>query len=311
MSNLDASDHAGRDSTRIPAAFSSSPTLRRPQPSRRRRDRRCVRHRERAGGGDAAPARGPGGELRLRRGLTSCTLTNAYVQDVRQRPSTSCVVTRADGPVAIHGRLGWAPPCAGAWSPRRCWRPRLRARRRLVARREQAPPRTPIGREVAVPRHLEDDEEFRMPLPELIEHGRRLFAANWTEQEGGGRPLMKGTGKELTDPSKPLVGARAFNRISAPDANSCAGCHNAPYGIARRRRRLRHQRLRARPAVRLRDVRADDRDADAERRSTKAGSRSTSTPWATRGRPPGCSAPATSRCWRARSPTICTRSATA
>jgi cytochrome c peroxidase len=29
-----------------------------------------------------------------------------------------------------------------------------------------------------------------------------------------------------------LVGLRSFNRISAPDANSCAGCHNAPYGIS-------------------------------------------------------------------------------
>ena len=75
------------------------------------------------------------------------------------------------------------------------------------------------------------DEEFRIPLPELIEHGRQLFAANWTDQEGGGRPLTKGTGKALTDPSRPLTGARAFNRISAPDANSCAGCHNAPYGM--------------------------------------------------------------------------------
>ena len=56
--------------------------------------------------------------------------------------------------------------------------------------------------------------------------------ANWTDQEGGGRPLTKGTGKQLTDPSQPLVGSRAFNRISAPDANSCAGCHNPPYGIA-------------------------------------------------------------------------------
>ena len=87
-----------------------------------------------------------------------------------------------------------------------------------------------IGREVAVPRHLEDDEEFRISLPELVEHGRRLFAANWTEQEGGGRPLMKGTGKELSDPSQPLTGLRAFNRISGPDANSCAGCHNQPFG---------------------------------------------------------------------------------
>ena len=88
-----------------------------------------------------------------------------------------------------------------------------------------------IGRELSMPRHLEDDDEFRIPLLDLIEHGRQLFAANWTDQEGGGRPLMKGTGKELTDSSKPLVGARAFNRISAPDANSCAGCHNAPFGI--------------------------------------------------------------------------------
>jgi cytochrome c peroxidase len=88
-----------------------------------------------------------------------------------------------------------------------------------------------IGREVSVARHLADDEEFRVSLSELIEQGRQLFAANWTDQEGGGRPLMKGTGKELTDPSKPLTGGRSFNRISGPDANSCAGCHNAPYGI--------------------------------------------------------------------------------
>ncbi len=99
------------------------------------------------------------------------------------------------------------------------------------ARQERAP-RSAIGREVSVPRHLQDDEEFTTPMLELIEYGRLLFAANWTDQEGGGRPLMKGTGKELTDPTQPLVGRRAFNRISAPDANSCAGCHNLPFGIA-------------------------------------------------------------------------------
>lgn len=97
--------------------------------------------------------------------------------------------------------------------------------------RQGAVQRADIGREVSIPRHLEDDEEFETPVIDLIEHGRRLFAANWTDQEGGGRPLTKGTGKALADPSKPLVGSRAFNRISAPDANSCAGCHNAPYGI--------------------------------------------------------------------------------
>lgn len=88
-----------------------------------------------------------------------------------------------------------------------------------------------IGREVAIPRHLQDDEEFTIPLLDLIEHGRQLFKANWTEQEGGGRPLMKGTGKDLADPRQPLVGRRAFNRVSAPDANSCYGCHNTPHGI--------------------------------------------------------------------------------
>jgi Di-haem oxidoreductase, putative peroxidase len=88
-----------------------------------------------------------------------------------------------------------------------------------------------LGREVSVARHLVDDEEFRISVAELLAQGQRLFTANWTEQEGGGRPLTKGTGKQLSDPSAPLTGKRAFNRISAPDANSCAGCHNVPYGI--------------------------------------------------------------------------------
>lgn len=101
----------------------------------------------------------------------------------------------------------------------------------LAAQQDASAPRAQIGREVSIARHLADDEEFRISTAELIEHGHRLFAANWTDQEGGGRPLSKGTGRALSDLSRPLVGARAFNRISAPDANSCAGCHNAPFGI--------------------------------------------------------------------------------
>ncbi|HEY7090543.1 MAG TPA: di-heme oxidoredictase family protein [Tepidisphaeraceae bacterium] len=89
-----------------------------------------------------------------------------------------------------------------------------------------------IGREAAVSRHLADGEEFRLPIEDLLRHGKLLFDANWTDQDGGGRPTTKGTGRPLGDPSRPLVGARAFNRISGPDANSCAGCHNAPYGIS-------------------------------------------------------------------------------
>src|SRR6185436_7097576 len=74
--------------------------------------------------------------------------------------------------------------------------------------------------------------ELTTPLLALLEHGKLLFNANWTDQEGGGRPLAKGTGRPLSDPSRSLVGSRGFNRISAPDANSCTGCHNFPHGIA-------------------------------------------------------------------------------
>ena len=89
-----------------------------------------------------------------------------------------------------------------------------------------------IGREISVPRHLAAGEAAQLPVPALLNHGRVLFNANWTDQEGAGRPLAKGTGKALSDPASPLTGMRAFNRISGPDANSCAGCHNAPFGIA-------------------------------------------------------------------------------
>src|SRR5437879_3132652 len=88
-----------------------------------------------------------------------------------------------------------------------------------------------IGRELAVPRHLQDGEEFTLSTKALIEHGRTLFTAAWTIEDGGGRPLTKGTGNPLGDTTSPLLFPRNFNRISAPDANSCAGCHNLPFGI--------------------------------------------------------------------------------
>lgn len=85
-----------------------------------------------------------------------------------------------------------------------------------------------LGREVAVERHLADGEEFALRRRALIAHGQLLFEAVWTGQEGGGRPYTKGVGAPLSDPSDPLLFPRNFNRISAPDANSCSGCHNVP-----------------------------------------------------------------------------------
>ena len=105
------------------------------------------------------------------------------------------------------------------------------------AAREQAPAGgTPaaaaIGREIAVPVHLRDGQEFTLSTAALLAHGQLLFDAKWTDQEGAGRPLTKGTGRPLSDPSQPLSGMRTFNRISAPDASACTGCHNAPHGLS-------------------------------------------------------------------------------
>ena len=66
-------------------------------------------------------------------------------------------------------------------------------------------------------------------LPQGVELGRRLFEATWTVSGGGRRPNTKGTGRPIVGrlPSGPNG---PWNRVSAPDAGSCAACHNLPYG---------------------------------------------------------------------------------
>jgi Di-haem oxidoreductase, putative peroxidase len=89
--------------------------------------------------------------------------------------------------------------------------------------------RSLIGKEISIVRHLKDGEEFELTIPRLIAFGDKLFEAKWTIQEGAGRPLTKGTGTPLSDPSSPLTFPRNFNRVSGPDSNSCSGCHNEPF----------------------------------------------------------------------------------
>jgi hypothetical protein len=89
-----------------------------------------------------------------------------------------------------------------------------------------------IGRELSSYERLEDGQEHQLSVRELIRRGEAAFSAEWTPQQGGGRPLSKGVGAPLSDLSQPLTFPRNFNRISAQDANSCVGCHNAPFGIA-------------------------------------------------------------------------------
>ena len=94
------------------------------------------------------------------------------------------------------------------------------------ARAQESAPQ--LGREAAIPVHLQDGEEFTTPLHRLIQYGEKLFNAKFTVQEGAGRPLSKGNGAPVSDPSSPLLFPRNFDRVSAPEANACSGCHNAP-----------------------------------------------------------------------------------
>lgn len=86
-----------------------------------------------------------------------------------------------------------------------------------------------IGSEQAIQQHLRRDEELKIDPLKLVEFGRKLFEANWTVQDGAGRPMSKGTGRSLSDSTHLLKGLQTFNRISGPDANSCAGCHRSPF----------------------------------------------------------------------------------
>ena len=47
-----------------------------------------------------------------------------------------------------------------------------------------------LGVEVAIPAHLQDGDEFKIPVGQLIAYGSRLFTAKFTIQEGAGRPLL-------------------------------------------------------------------------------------------------------------------------
>jgi hypothetical protein len=51
-----------------------------------------------------------------------------------------------------------------------------------------------IGREVAIPEHLQNGQEVLISLTTLLNFGKDLFTANWTVQEGQGDLLRKALG---------------------------------------------------------------------------------------------------------------------
>ena len=82
-----------------------------------------------------------------------------------------------------------------------------------------------IGDERAVPQHLALAELGNMPLEAVLVHGRLLFDAKFTAEEGVGRPAA--TQAEIPVKRKPGRVPTLF-RTSGPEANACNGCHNQP-----------------------------------------------------------------------------------
>jgi len=82
----------------------------------------------------------------------------------------------------------------------------------------------PIGERPAILVHVDQGriEAGEVRLQELIRRGRILFDAVFNSLDGQGRPTSTGGGA----PRAP--GQPAFIRTSAPDANSCLGCHAQP-----------------------------------------------------------------------------------
>jgi hypothetical protein len=58
---------------------------------------------------------------------------------------------------------------------------------------------------------------------DVFDHGAQLFEADFNYCDGRGRPATTGANSGRAPEDQP-----EFHRISAPDANSCAGCHNEP-----------------------------------------------------------------------------------
>ncbi|MEZ5977256.1 MAG: di-heme oxidoredictase family protein [Planctomycetota bacterium] len=84
-----------------------------------------------------------------------------------------------------------------------------------------------LGDEPTIASHVlqADVEADRIDVETLIERGKQLFVANFNTLDGAGRPETTGTGAVRARRESP----ENFNRISGPDANSCAGCHNKPF----------------------------------------------------------------------------------
>jgi hypothetical protein len=77
----------------------------------------------------------------------------------------------------------------------------------------------------AMPTHHDQASILKMQLGPVFAAGQQIFVTNFNACDGAGRPASTGTGAPRT--ADPVLRPR-FTRVSAPEANSCAGCHNQP-----------------------------------------------------------------------------------
>ena len=85
-----------------------------------------------------------------------------------------------------------------------------------------------IGDERLLTSHMSQQliDQRRVTLAQLAAHGKFLFDTPFTDADGRGRPAINGVfpaGSRI-----PRGAPDNFNRISGPDSDSCAGCHNKP-----------------------------------------------------------------------------------
>jgi hypothetical protein len=87
----------------------------------------------------------------------------------------------------------------------------------------QCPPDYPEG--PAFTHHLEQEDLVNdtVSFAEILDVGEILFTADFNACDGQGRPATTGNGNKREAVNQP-----SFLRTSAPDSNSCSGCHNEP-----------------------------------------------------------------------------------
>ncbi len=77
----------------------------------------------------------------------------------------------------------------------------------------------------ALAAHVHQKDLLKMPFRKVFNAGQRLFVTDFNACDDAGRP---GTNGGIAPRTPDPAGGPRFTRVSAPEADSCAGCHNQP-----------------------------------------------------------------------------------